>query len=109
MNEIGAVLRIARFEVPDAAVDEFLDGLRVTHDMLGGLPGCGQNLLLEGQPGDGSTPLLTVVEWADDAAFAAARREAQRAQEAAGFSPIRTIARLGVAADAGVYRVRPWR
>ncbi|MCO1653666.1 hypothetical protein [Pseudonocardia humida] len=102
------LFRIDRFDVPDPAFDEFLTSLQPTHDLLRELPGCGQNVLLEGPRENGSTRLLTLVTWTDDAAIAAAQRAVRRLHEATGFSPARTVARLGVTADLGLYRVRPW-
>jgi heme-degrading monooxygenase HmoA len=104
----GEVFRIDRFDVPDAAVEEFLAGLQPTHDLLRGLPGYGQNLLLEGARENGTTRLLTFVVWEDEAAIAGAQRAVQRLHDAGGFAPARMAARLGIRADLGVYRPLPW-
>ena len=104
----GEVFRIDRFDVPDAALEEFLAALAPTHELLRGLPGCGQSLLLEGARENGSTRLLTLVEWADDHAIAGAQEAVRRMHEGTAFAPAQAVARSGMTADLGVYRVRPW-
>ncbi len=103
-----SVHRIDRFVVPDAALAEFLADVARTHDLLRGLPGYRRDLLLEGERTGGTTRILTTVEWADEEAVAGAIEAVRQAHTAAGFSPVRTTERLGIAADLGTYRVRPW-
>ncbi len=99
----GAVYRVDRFAVPDAAVPEFLAGVHRTHRALAARPGFRYDLLLEGTPAAGRTPLATVVAWADRAAYEAAVEVIGRAQREAGSSPQQTFARLGVEAELGTY------
>jgi heme-degrading monooxygenase HmoA len=103
-----SVHRIDRFVVPDAALDEFLADVARTHDLLRGLPGYRRDLLLEGERTGGTTRILTAVEWADEDAVAGAIEVVRRAHTAAGFSPREATARLGISADLGLYRARPW-
>jgi heme-degrading monooxygenase HmoA len=103
-----SVHRIDRFVVPDAALEEFLAGVARTHALLRTLPGHRRELLLEGERTGGTTRLVTTVEWADEQAVAGAVEAVRRAHAAAGFSPADTAARLGIDADLGFYRPRPW-
>jgi len=100
------VFRIDRFDVPDAAVEEFLRRLRPTHDLLRTLPGRGQDLLLEGDRENGRTRLLTLVEWADEAAIAGAQHAVREMHAARGTTPAQIVEGLGIGVDLGVYRVR---
>jgi heme-degrading monooxygenase HmoA len=97
------VYRIDRFIVPDEALDEFVAGFPRTRDLLRQQRGFEYDLALRGERTGGTTRILTLVAWADDDAFAAARETMAAAHEEIGFTPTDTFARLGIDADLGVY------
>jgi heme-degrading monooxygenase HmoA len=97
------VYRIDRFVVPDESLDEFLAGLPRTHDLLHEQPGFEYDLVLRGERSAGTTRVITLVAWADDAAFAGARKVVAARHEEIGFTPADTFARLGIDAELGVY------
>ena len=97
------VFRIDRFIVPAAAHDAFLERTRAIRDFLAPLEGCRQSILLE-EPGEnGTTNVLTIAEWRDDAAFESARAAAAERYRQIGFDPRSFITAHGVIAEFGAY------
>lgn len=103
---MNAIFRIDRFDVPAAALEEFVGRVRHTQKVLGGFPGCKTNLVLTGPRGD-RTHILTIVEWEDQAAFDQAKTRMQQQYRAEGFDPAAFTHGHGIKADLGVYNVVP--
>jgi heme-degrading monooxygenase HmoA len=97
--------RVDRFVVPRPALAPFLERVRRSQRLLDEQPGCRQNLVLSRD--DGMQPevdVVTIVEWADDAAMRAAKAAVQARYAAEGFDPAAFLRRLGVRADMSSYR-----
>jgi len=77
--------------------------LRFTQQTLDTVPGCKQNLVLkqEGRPGEFN--IITLVEWSNAEAIAAAKATMQTKYTEEGFDPAAFIQKLSVQADMGVY------
>jgi heme-degrading monooxygenase HmoA len=103
MSRPNPVFRVDRFTVPAAAMPAFIQALRHIQQILGGQPGCRQNLVLARDGGPGEFNLVTLVEWASADALAAARAAVQAQYAKEGFSPAALMRELGVRADMGVY------
>lgn len=97
------VFRIDEFIVPPEAVLRFSAQLHRVNAMVGALPGCRQNRVLMRSDEAGGFRLMTVAEWADAEAFAAARAAMQRHYASEGFDPAAFMKGLGVRADMGTY------
>ena len=97
------VFRIDRFQVPASAVAPFLARVHYIRELLAPQPGCRQNLVLTEAGEEGALRVITLVEWADTEAMAAARVSVQRCHADEGFDPRAFMRELGVEADFGVY------
>jgi hypothetical protein len=96
--------RVDRFAVPRDALATFLGRVRLSQRLLDEQPGCLQNLVLSRD--DGVQPevdVVTIVEWADDAAMRAAKAAVHARYAAEGFEPAAFMRGLGVRADMASY------
>lgn len=100
----ASIFRIDRFVVPAEALPAFMERLRFTQRTLDTLPGCKQNLVLKQEGTPGEFNIITLVEWNDGEAIAAAKATMQAKYAEEGFDPAAFIRKLGVQADMGVYR-----
>ena len=100
----AAVYRVDKFAVPEAAREEFVGRVRMTHELLRTLPGFVQDFVLEQSAGPGEFNFVTVVEWRDAGAVEHAKPVVEAMHRERGFSPQETIARLGIRADVAEYR-----
>lgn len=98
----GPFFRIDKFIVPAESRHRFTERLKLTHEALDSAPGCEQNLILEQIEGPGRFNLVTFVRWRDRTCYEAARKAAQKRQNAAGFNPS-AFMEDGVVADLGNY------
>ncbi|WP_172300393.1 antibiotic biosynthesis monooxygenase [Pseudoruegeria sp. HB172150] len=96
--------RIDKFTVPEAARAEFLARVAETHEVLRGCQGFVRDVVYEQYAGPGAFNLITLVEWADQAAIDGAVKRVKAAQDASGFDPRETMARLGITGDIAFYR-----
>lgn len=99
-----SLFRLDRFHVPAQAMPAFIERLRHTQQALDTMPGCKQNLVLQQEAGQGEYNVITLVEWSDAEAFAAAKAAMRDMYEEAGFDPGAFMRELNVTADMGVYR-----
>jgi heme-degrading monooxygenase HmoA len=97
--------RIDRFVVPDAAREEFLGRVRMTHTILRQQPGFVRDALLE-HPAEepGHSIVLTIAEWKNQAVTSSARAAVQALHIREKFDPQELFARLGIKAEFGNYR-----
>jgi hypothetical protein len=75
---------------------------RETHDLLGTMNGCLQNLTLQQCSGPGKFNLDTVIEWAPAAAIQQAGAAVAAMHQAKNIKPDGVFERLGIAADRGI-------
>lgn len=99
-----SIFRIDRFVVPAHALPAFMERLRFTQQTLDAQPGCRQNLVLKQEGNPGEFKIITLVEWADAEAIAAAKAAMQAKYREEGFDPAAFIQELRVQADMDVYR-----
>lgn len=99
-----SVYRMTQFAVPAAARQEFLARAREAAILLAAQPGLLRNTLLEQPQPDGTSRIVTLAEWRDDAAMEAATVEVRKQQEAQGFNPQDLRARLNIQAETSQYR-----
>jgi hypothetical protein len=100
----GRVYRLDRFVVPSGARDEFLMRVGQTHEILRAQPGFVQDFLLERPGEEGATIIVTMVEWDSQETVDRVVPIVQAVHREMGFSPKETIARLGIAAEIGIYQ-----
>jgi hypothetical protein len=96
--------RVDKFIVPAAARAEFLARVAATHEVLRRQAGFARSLVLEQAGGPGAFNFVTLVEWADAAAFEQAVAVVAAAHRASGFDRQAAMARLGITADMATYR-----
>jgi Uncharacterized enzyme involved in biosynthesis of extracellular polysaccharides len=96
--------RIDAFTVPAAARDTFLSRIRATHRVLRDQTGFRGDRIVERETAPGESRIVTIVEWADEAAIPAAVEAVKAAHAADGFSPADFVRDNGIAADLGFYR-----
>ena len=102
-----SVFRIDRFELPARAVDltaTFLARVEETHALLRGCEGYRTDRILVER---GGTGILTLVEWRDDAAIAAARARVDAARTGSGFDPQTFLRETGISAVFATYVLAP--
>ncbi|WP_066702733.1 antibiotic biosynthesis monooxygenase [Curvibacter delicatus] len=102
-NPSAPVFRVDKFVVPADALPAFIEQVRRTQQALGVLPGCRQNLVLTQTGGPGEFNVVTLVEWANTQAIAAATAAMQQKYAEEGFDPSAFMRGLGVRADLGLY------
>ena len=97
------VFRVDKFHVPESSRRAFIARLRAVHAFLDQSDGCLQNHVLEQVSGSGRYNVVTLVEWRDEASYAAAREAAAARYRAEGAEPQAILADLGIDADLGIY------
>ena len=97
--------RIDKFLVPIVAKADFLQRIQRTHALLDSLAGCQQNLVLLGAENGQQLELVTVVQWRNADACAAAKAVVQAHYAEEGFDPGAFMRALGVRADIGSFQV----
>ncbi len=95
--------RVDQFDVPEHALNEFLEKIRETHELLCTLPGFLQDFLLEQPIGKGMVRIVTVVEWQNTATLENAQQIVKIQREKTQFDPQDMLVRLGIQANLGVY------
>ena len=103
-SHAASIFRIDRFVVPAEALPAFMERLRFTQRTLDTVPGCKQNLVLQREDRPGEIDIITLVEWSNAEAIAAARTTMLARYAEEGFDPAAFIQKHGVQADMGVYR-----
>lgn len=100
----ASVFRVDKFVVPSQSISAFIERIHHVQGMLGELPGCLQKHVLI-QTGDSSEfDVVTVVEWANADAVAAAQAVMQKQLASEGFDLQAFRKKLGVRGDSGMYR-----
>lgn len=98
------VFRIDSFIVPQPAREDFLQRVTATHQILRRQTGFVLDRIVERPLGDGTSRLITIVEWAGADAIAGAVRAVRQAHAGDGFSAADFIADNGIVADIGMYQ-----
>jgi heme-degrading monooxygenase HmoA len=106
-NAASSVFKIDRFAVPPPSLPAFIERVRYIDGVLAELPGCKQHqVLIQTAEASESTErinVVTIVEWQDEKALAAAKEIARTKYVQAGFDPKAFMEKLGVRADMGLY------
>ena len=100
----ASTFRIDRFDVPRPALAPFMARLRITQRLLDERRGCRQNLVLVGAEDGETVAVVTIVEWADVDAMAAAKAAMQAHYVREGFEPAAFMRELGIRPDMRAYR-----
>jgi len=100
-----SLFRIDKFVVPAAVRPAFIAQMQHIQARLRTLPGCLRTSVLDQTGGSGEFNVLTLVEWADQAAVTAATGVVQKMLADEGFDPIAFTRDAGVRADQGFYTV----
>jgi hypothetical protein len=100
----ASTFRIDRFDVPRPALEPFMARLRITQRLLDERAGCRQNLVLVDTEEGETVAVVTIVEWADADAMAAARAAMQSHYAREGFEPGAFLRELGIRPDMRAYR-----
>lgn len=98
------VYRVDKFVVPDSAHQEFVNKVKLTHELLRKQPGFLQDFLLEQTGGPGEFNFVTFVEWESQAAVDNARTSVAAMFAESGFNPQELFAQLGIKADIANYK-----
>jgi len=84
------------FVVPEEALAEFLEAVRVTTPFLRSIPGYVEGWIYTRQSGAGAHNIITTAVWESEDAYQAARQAAQDEYRRINFNPQAVIKRLGV-------------
>jgi heme-degrading monooxygenase HmoA len=101
------VFRVDKFIVPMASRATFIAKLRETHELLRRQSGFIRDFILEQASGPGKYNVVTMVEWADQAAIDAAKEAVIEMQSRTRFNPRELFTKLNVVADLATYRPTP--
>lgn len=104
-DNASRIYRLDKFIVPNPARGEFLARVRDTHRLLKEQPGFIRDFLLEQPHTQGSFILVTLVEWQDEESIQNARAAVMAMHRKTGFDTREILARLGIEADIGNYRI----
>ena len=97
------VYRIDKFKVPAPARDEFMQTVRIIHQLLKMQPGFVQDALLEQTSGPGLFNVVTIAIWKNAAAVEAAKQTVATKRAELGINPQELLNRLGIEADLATY------
>ncbi|MDR3493088.1 MAG: antibiotic biosynthesis monooxygenase [Ancalomicrobiaceae bacterium] len=97
------LVRIDRFTVPSAVRAEFLARVHFIDALLNVQPGCRAHRVFERRLDGSGTAIITIAEWEDPEAMAAARDRVAAEYQRQGFDPRAFMDRLGITADIGAY------
>ena len=103
-NSSATVFRVDKFIVPAPVLGAFVDQMQQIQRTLRNLPGCLRATVLTQTGGAGEFNALTVVEWENDEAVAAAQQIVQKKFTEEGFDPKTFVQSLGARSDLGLYR-----
>jgi quinol monooxygenase YgiN len=103
-NLSATVFRVDKFIVPAPVLSTFVDQMQQIQRTLRTLPGCLRATVLTQTGGTGEFNALTLVEWENDDAVAAAQQTVQKKFAEEGFDPKGFVQRLGVRSDLGLYK-----
>ena len=95
------VFRIDKFVVPTDARPAFIAQMQRIQETLRSLPGCRRTLVLDQTGGTGEFNVLTLVEWANEAAVVFVKKKFTDE----GFDPAAFTRNAGVRSDQGFYAV----
>jgi hypothetical protein len=95
--------RIDKFDVPVAAREAFLARIRIIDAILAAIDGCESHKIYERRIDGGGSAVVTIAQWRDEAAMAAAAAIVTAEYSKTGFDPRAFMAERGVAGDFGVY------
>lgn len=99
-----AVFRIDRFVVPQKSETLFMERVQHIQSALDGLPQCAQNLVLTHLNPSGEMNVVTLVEWANAEAMAAASTRMKVRYVEENFDPQSFMKALGVKPDFGIFK-----
>lgn len=97
------VYRIDKFKVPAPARDEFMQTVRIIHQLLKMQPGFVQDAILEQTSGPGLFNVVTIAIWENAAAVEAAKQTVATKRAELGINPQELLNRLGIEADLATY------
>jgi heme-degrading monooxygenase HmoA len=100
----GHIFRVDKFVVSPQAMDEFMQRVRQTHELLRQQPGFIRDAVLEQSSGPGEFNIVTIAEWQGQDAVDKARTVVKARHQSQGFDPQMLMKRLGIRADIGNYR-----
>lgn len=100
----GPLYRVDKFRVPADARAEFLAVIGRTHALLRKQKGFLGDRILEQESGPGQFNIVTIAEWADADAVAAAGLAVGQLHRTMGFDKSEALPRLGVMPDMALYR-----
>lgn len=107
MTDQNQIYRIDSFVVPDAAMPEFLEKVKETHQMLAQQSGFIRDGIYQQVSGPGRMNLITLVCWKDEASILSARTVVKSHQAKEGFDPAAVMKRLGIEANIAQYEEVP--
>ena len=98
------VVLIDTFIVPEAAVDEFLEHVHFSANIVKTRPGFIEGHVFRRTVGDGRVNVVTTAVWANQAAMEEARKSVPAEFAKIGFSPPEIMKKLGIQIERGVYQ-----
>ncbi len=98
------VYRVDKFIVPQPAFEEFVNKVKLTHEVLRKQPGFLQDFLLEQTGGPGEFNFVTIVEWESQEFVEQARTAVMALHKSINFNPAELVDRLGIKGDIANYK-----
>lgn len=98
------VVLIDQFVVPESALQQFLQNVHFSANIVKARPGFVEGFIHERIAGDGRVNVVTTAVWASEAAMSDARKSIAEEFSRIGFNPPEIMKRLGVQMERGTYR-----
>ena len=99
---------IDQFVVPEGAVEEFLQHVHFSANIVKTRPGFVEGYVLQRVSGDGHVNVVTTAVWASQAAMEDARKSIAAEFARIAFNPPEIMQRLGVRIERGIYHRAPY-
>jgi heme-degrading monooxygenase HmoA len=99
---------IDQFVVPEGSVEEFLQHVHFSANIVKSRPGFIEGHVFRRTAGDGRVNVVTTAVWVSRAAMEEARKSVAAEFAKVGFSPPEVIEKLGVQIERGVYQRAPY-
>ncbi|HLZ86878.1 MAG TPA: antibiotic biosynthesis monooxygenase [Puia sp.] len=94
---------IDKFFIPAAAVQEFLERMKINRDFIKKLPGFIRDVAYQHPDGNGNLVVITIAEWESMDAMNKAKDAVQTEYKREGFNPAEMMQRLNITMDRAIY------
>lgn len=96
---------IDKFFIPAAAINEFMERMKINRNFIKTLPGFVQDVAYQYSDENGNLICITVAEWESMDAMNKAKEAVQAEYAKEGFNPAEMMKRLNISMDRAIYHL----